>query len=203
MKTKLAILLGICLLAITNSTKAQTTGTFTDPRDGQVYKTITVEDPLKGTSVTWLAQNLNYQVSGAKPYDNDESYRKNLGLLYTAEQARQACPPGWHIPSKTEFESLLKENTTEALKSTKGWSNNGNGTNASGFNAFPAGYIYMNPGSISQRLGEIAYFWTTTNMYSDIYNVTAPAHFYLNIRGGASFSSGGDYYVSVRCIKNN
>jgi len=199
MKTK-QLLISICLITASVASQAQTIGTFTDPRDGQVYKTVTLEDPLKGTLVTWMAQNLNYQVSGAIPYDNDESYRKNLGLLYTFEQAKQACPAGWHIPSKAEFESLLKEYNTEALKSTKGWSNNGGGTNASGFNAFPAGFAFDGK---SEYIGELAQFWTTTNIYDDVWRVTAPAYLFINRKGGSDFSSGGDYSVSVRCVKNN
>ena len=143
MKTK-QLLITICLITASVISQAQTTGTFTDPRDGQVYKTITVEDDLKGTSVTWMAQNLNYQVSGAVPYDNDQSYRKNLGLLYNFEQAKQACPAGWHLASKAEWERITNSfggsgKAGEALKAMKGWADNGNGTNNSGFSALPGG----------------------------------------------------------------
>lgn len=121
--------------------KAQT---FTDPRDGQSYETISFRDAL-GTTVTWMAQNLNYKMRGSYVYGNNESYHEALGLLYTWEAANNACPNGWHLPTDSEWQMLVNEfggpdSAGEALKSERGWNNNGNGTNSSGFNALPAGY---------------------------------------------------------------
>ena len=195
MKTK-QLLITICLITASVISQAQTTGTFTDPRDGQVYKTISIEDDLKGTSVTWMAQNLNYMVDGAFPYNKDESYRKNLGLLYTFERAKRACPAGWHIPSKAEFENLLKLYSVDALRSTKGWMKRG-GTNSSGFNAYPAGYAVEEN---STNIGGWAEFWIMTDSYLPEYLSLADTESY----SVASFDQ--DKYscsMSVRCIKNN
>lgn len=192
------------MITASGMSQAQKKGTFTDPRDGQVYKTITIVDDLKGTSVTWMSQNLNYQVNGARPYFDDEASRKDLGLLYTFEQAKQACPTGWHIPSKAEFESLLKKYTIESLKSIDGWSNNSGGTNSSGFNAYPAGYYCGFGGLLGyDYLGSIVKYWTTTYKYDDIYKETAPSYLYIPATGDTGFDSGGNYSVSLRCLKNN
>ena len=76
---------------------AQSTGTFTDSRDGQTYKTFSFKNASTGTTVTWMAQNLNYKAEGSYAYDDKESNRKELGLLYTWEAAHKACPNGWHL----------------------------------------------------------------------------------------------------------
>jgi uncharacterized protein (TIGR02145 family) len=45
------------------------------------------------------------------------------------------------------------------MKSATGWTT-GNGTNSSGFNAFPGGFRYYDDGSFFLA-GTIAYFWTS------------------------------------------
>jgi len=99
---------------------------------------------LTGTTVTWIAQNLNYKMQGSYAYDEKESNRKELGLLYTWEAAKKACPKGWHIATDNEWSMLMTkfggtDNAGTSLKSTVGWDDNGNGTNRSGFNALPGG----------------------------------------------------------------
>ena len=54
------------------------------------------------------------------------------------------CPLGWHLPTKDEWETLFTEVggrsvAGNVLKSRTGWNGNGNGTDAVGFTALPAG----------------------------------------------------------------
>ena len=56
------------------ATYAQTLGTMTDPRDGQIYKTVSFENELPGTSITWMAENLNYKTSDSYAYENNEKF---------------------------------------------------------------------------------------------------------------------------------
>jgi uncharacterized protein (TIGR02145 family) len=48
------------------------------------------------------------------------------------------CPDDWHVPSQTEWE-LLSAYSANALKSDSLWLSPNSGTNATGFNALPAG----------------------------------------------------------------
>lgn len=151
-------------LFIAQAIIAQSTGTFTDSRDGQTYKTITFNDALTGTTFTWMAQNLNYKVSDSYAYDNDENNRKELGLLYTWEAAKKACPSGWHLATDSEWALLVgrfggTDKAGEALKSITGWKEDGNGTNSSGFNALPAGIRRNNDYDV---LGYFGFWWSST-----------------------------------------
>lgn len=144
---------------------AQSTSAFTDARDGQTYKTISFENTTTGKTVVWLAQNLNYKVEDSYPYDDDESNRDELGLLYTWEAAKKACPKGWHLASDSEWSMLVNKfgGTDEAgkvLKSEKGWNEDGNGTNSSGFNALPGGQ--RSPNGSYRVKGILGLWWSST-----------------------------------------
>jgi uncharacterized protein (TIGR02145 family) len=140
-------------------------GTFTDSQDGQTYKTVSFKEDSTGKIVTWMAQNLNYKVEGSYAYDDNESNRKELGLLYTWEAAKKACPSGWHLPTDNEWAILVTQfggmdKAGEALKSIKSWNEDCNGTNSSGFDAL-AGGIRRPDGSYMFQ-GTLGYFWTST-----------------------------------------
>jgi uncharacterized protein (TIGR02145 family) len=99
----------ILLLLIGVMASAQTTGTFTDPRDGEVYKTITIEDPLTGTNITWFAENLRYQTPKSWTYENNPKYLKTLGRLYHYDALASACPRGWRVPTNADWNALINE----------------------------------------------------------------------------------------------
>jgi len=47
-----------------------------------------------------MAENLDYSMPGS--YVN-----KNGDRFYTWEAAKKACPAGWHLPSKKEWDILV------------------------------------------------------------------------------------------------
>ena len=102
----------------------KTYGLFQDPRDGQYYKTITVEGS------TWFAENLNYDVPGSICYDNKPSYCDIYGRMYTQKQAlggidtvpdhrtEGICPPGTHLVTLAEYNALQEAYGTEGMFSS-------------------------------------------------------------------------------------
>ncbi len=158
---------------------------ITDSRDGQVYATVKIGDQ------EWFSQNLNYHAPGSVRnyktvdtwwYDNDEENGKIYGSLYTWEAALTACPSGWHLPSKEEWNDLLIRlgvNQSEfinegwvgtdigkRMKSTSLWMDGGNGTNSSNFNALPGG-SYAPNNSLFIGLGIDSFFWSSSDWGGD------------------------------------
>lgn len=76
---------------------------FTDPRDGNTYRTVNI------AGVTWMAENLKYNDTGSGTgyFDNDQNNIAKYGALYEWKTAIKACPDGWHLPSGSEFRTLL------------------------------------------------------------------------------------------------
>ena len=212
-----------------------TAKTLKDLRDDKTYKTVTI-----GTQ-TWMAENLNYETGNSYCYGDDASYCSKYGRLYTWSAAmdsvgtwttngkgcgykktcsptypvRGVCPSGWHLPSKTEFETLFsavdgvqdESYTTRwngagtALKSTSGWNEyegeSGNGTDAFGFSALPAGY--RDDDGDYHGEGYDAFFWSSTEFSSNLaYGMSLD--YYDDY---AYLGYGNKYYGrSVRCLKD-
>jgi uncharacterized protein (TIGR02145 family) len=136
-------------------------GTFKDSRDGKTYKTVNVGDK------TWMAQNLNYAADGSKCYDNNAGNCDKYGRLYDWNTAMKACPAGWRLARDEEWTALVNyaggESTAGTkLKSTSGWSNNGNGTDNYGFAALPGGL--GNSAGNFNNAGDGGCWWSSTEL---------------------------------------
>lgn len=146
MRIQIKGILALSIALTATAIGAPNNGVFKDSRDGQKYKKVKI-----GKQV-WMAENLNYKMEGSYCYENDETHCEKYGRLYEWDAAMKACPKGWHLPDKTEFEVLFDavggiSTAAKMLKSADGWDVvmkggrfvTGGGTDEYGFSALPAG----------------------------------------------------------------
>jgi uncharacterized protein (TIGR02145 family) len=189
--------------------------------DENVYETVIIGDQ------EWMAENLRTtKYSNGDPipletdvatwislttgaycwYDNNNTNETPYGKLYNwyvVADNRNVCPVGWHVASDAEFTVLTDYLGGESvagnkMKSISNWNNNGNGTNESGFNAFPGGYCYES-GSFCCTGGYYGYWWSSSE-------ANANKAWGRGLRSdGFSIHIGPDNKdkgYSVRCIKD-
>ena len=171
-------------------------GSFSDQREGRTYKTVKIG------SQTWMAENLNYNASGSKCYENAESNCQKYGRLYDWNTAMKSCPSGWHLPNGDEWQKLVDfaggdEVAGTYLKAKEGWAENGNGTDSYGFSALPGGIGYSS-GSFG-NVGNYGFWWSATE-----YDASLAYYRYMG-NSGATVSR--NYYgksslYSVRCVQD-
>jgi uncharacterized protein (TIGR02145 family) len=141
-------------------------------------------------------------------YNDDTTNCVNYGALYqwdeameynTAPGSRGICPPGWHMPSREEYEVLLETAGFDGNSLKKeGWgSGNGAGTNTTGFSAVLGGRRYS-VGDFGS-FGNLGVYWTSTE-YSGFYAIYMHLYNTGKIAGLPDLSK--KYGFSVRCIKD-
>lgn len=137
---------------------------FIDPRDGQKYKTVKIGNQI------WMAENLNYEMGYSWCNELNEENCKEYGRLYIWDVAINACPDGWHLPSKMELDFLMAavggyEIAGKILKSKTGWAlkenSDGNGIDQYGFSAKPSGGRYSLPSGDFYGVKEETAFWSS------------------------------------------
>lgn len=109
-------------------------GEMVDSRDGKTYKTITIN--VKGEPVTWMAENLAYEVPSSVCFNNEEENCQKYGRMYTLDVShgieidslqmlidgdkyevaevmsgrnpQGICPDGWRLPRLSDWEKFTK-----------------------------------------------------------------------------------------------
>ena len=188
-------------------------GELKDDRDGRTYKTVKIGDQV------WMAENLNYKVDSSFCYNDSAEYCEKYGRLYQwvtavgkseeecgygnycrfSGMVRGVCPKGWHLPREEEWKTLSTKvgGKSKTLKSQSGWNDyNGNGTDAYGFSAFPAGNRKPNGDFIEN--GVRTYFWNAEG------NSDSGGIMSLTYSGESVYinSQLKGYALSVRCIQD-
>jgi len=198
MKNK-SLLMTIAILILAMSSIAQTTGSFTDSRDGKVYKTVKI-----GTQ-TWMAENLAYKAGyGCWAYNNNDSNVAKYGYLYDWKLAKTVCPAGWHLPSDAEWLALIKYLGGDSLaggklKMTTAWvSPNTGANNSSGFSALPGGFYYSLDDTFNS-FGQTGDWWSASES-----SEFRAWNWVLGYDGASvnHLSTNKDFSMSVRCIKD-
>lgn len=161
-------------------------GTPTVTYTGKTYNTVLIG------SQCWLKENLNVgtMLSGSQNQTDNDTIEKycyydipancdTYGGLYQWNEAMQysttpgtrgICPPGWHLPTLAEFQTLgaTVQDDGNALKAIGQGSGGGAGTNTSGFTALLAGTRYLD--GVFGHLGDYGLFWGSTQssaLYAD------------------------------------
>jgi uncharacterized protein (TIGR02145 family)/uncharacterized repeat protein (TIGR02543 family) len=190
--------------------------------EGQTFSTVVI-----GTQ-TWMAENLNCNVSGSKCYNNNESMCATYGRLYDwatamalpdcgygtscasqiGEKHKGICPTGWHIPSDAEWTALtdfVGSTAGTELKATSGWNSCGSsGSGSSNLCEDSHGFAALPggggySGGYFSNVGYDGYWWSSSENNAS----------YAYIRRMYYYDDGvyWDYYnksylFSVRCLQD-
>jgi uncharacterized protein (TIGR02145 family)/uncharacterized repeat protein (TIGR02543 family) len=198
--------------------------TFTDSRDGQKYRTVTIG------GVTWMAENINYKTSDSSwCYEDSPDSCAKYGRLYNWNAAMKTCPSGWHLPSRDEVNKLAQSvggtlgtdsyydigwlNAGKKLKSASGWNDrcdnwsdddyeecgkwvSGNGTDNYGFSALPGGGRTYS--GYFDGVGKGSGWWTVTENGDNVY----VWFMYYGVDHVFEVDTERSRGYSVRCVQN-
>ena len=174
--------------------------TLKDSRNGKTYKTVKIGNQV------WMAENLDYEMGNA--VCGEKEYMTLYGCLYSWDEAKTVCPGGWHLPSQTEWNTLIEfvgDSSTagKILKATNTWSDKGHykdGTDDYGFTALPGGVRLPQKGKIHQSfVNSGAFFWSASEVDDDE-SITLVLRYEND--AATLFENYKDAGVSVRCLKD-
>jgi uncharacterized protein (TIGR02145 family) len=147
-----------------------------------------------------MARNLNYEPATGNSwcYENYTSNCGKYGRLYDWATASVVCPSNWHLPTDNDWDTLVNNvggssTAGKHLKSTSGWSDNGNGLDTYGFSALSGG----------RRTNNGFYYYES--MSGDWWSADENHRWYISYDTDyfGFVGLGGDYGLSVRCVQDN
>ena len=176
-----------------------TCGDSTLIRGDDEYATVVINEQC------WTKENMRHETSSGTTlcYGNVAANCETYGRLYDYEAANLACPTGWRLPTKAEYEALADYSGADMydagahFKANSGWTGE-NGDDLLEFTALPGGKC--NEEQECSKMGTSGYWWTSTE------KVKNSSHYALYLNGDNSAFSAttimdNDQYISVRCVK--
>jgi len=153
------------------------------------YKTVPIGDQV------WMAENLDYYVSGSKCYKNSEANCAIYGRLYDWATAmalpsscnsstcasqvntkhKGICPSGWHIPNDDEWTTLINFvggslTAGKHLKAREGWNSCGPSGSSKSYSCEDTHSFSALPGGYDYSggsFGSVGYgYWWSSSEYS-------------------------------------
>ena len=225
-KSLMILFLMLNVIYAQNTKEKVQTGTVTDI-EGNVYKTVKI-----GTQI-WMAENLKvtkYQDGTSIPnvkeqeawtylttgaycyYNNDLNNRAVYGNMYNyfaVTDSRKLAPKGWHIPTKAEWETLIKflggdaGGANQKLREADyiHWVRKVRtvGNNESGFTVLPGGERWVQANRGFEQIGGQITLWTSSINISDSTRASATHINDVEAIVYSWFKGCGGY---VRCIKD-
>jgi len=201
----------------------KTYGTVSDGA-GRSYKTVVIGGQ------TWMAENLNYNVSGSVCYNGQDNYCAQYGRLYNWATAmnissdynsssynpspstkyRGICPQNWHIPNDDEWSALFNavggsSVAGRKLKSQSGWYNCGPSGSGNSYVCEDAFGFSALPGGNGGSYGGfdgVGYsgYWWSASEYSSYLAYSRYMDYYLEYAGYLNYDK--SYLFSVRCLQD-
>ncbi len=172
------------------------TGTGISRTDDSIYEGNGLEYYyINHNGVDWMRNSLANPAYGA-PYANSEAMSNVMGRYYSYEEALEACPDGWRLPTDREWCEMAESITghkTEAYNTIpeisaalmgnvqfnletmwEYWPAVGEITNLSGLAMIPAGYSNLSekqggkyPGATFRGIDEYSVFWTADKVENE------------------------------------
>lgn len=202
----------VCPEEGTNAYGMPNRGSFVDERDGQEYKYVTIGEQV------WMNDNLNFQTEYSlcidRVDDSCDKYGRLYGLQYGIEYMRKtqnyddtlsgflieklvedACPGGWHIPTRFEWETLVKMVGVENLQKDECW-------NFSAYRGGIARSYWADGGKIGYKstLTDAAW-WSRT--YSSMFSGRGgPMVYFVNFDDSDYLKQSENMFLFIRCVKD-
>jgi len=212
----------LCLTGCEKKKEPESESNTVTDYDGNVYPTVKI------FTQTWMAENLktsrlndgkmitlvpdswnwDFLDEPKRCYYNNygNAYRDVYGQLYNqyAVRSGKLCPVGWHVPTLSDWGTLIGYLGTESTaggklkeSGTEHWlSPNSGADNSSGFTALPGG-MRTSDGTFT-GIGSLGIWWIDNNTAGALNLEVFYNKSYTFFQGYTKY-----YGLSVRCIKDN
>ena len=191
---KALLIVSVAVFGLSFGGGEQAVSTFTDKRDGKVYRIVEIDGRV------WFAENLNYAAEGSRCYGesgvvilvwdkNGDHVTTTLsaaevqancakyGRLYDWDTADTACPAGFRLPTYKEWTALVdyaggEEKAGTKLKSSTGWNSYDGvpvGTDDFGFSGLPGGSGSGLDDGCFIDAGNKGRWWSATRFFVDCF----------------------------------